>query len=313
VNHWPFIIAAYGLTIAGTLGVTLWSLLAMRRAEAEADALRRDDEAKHQRLTLARPGDRLRCSAPVCLSMSALPIRAALFLCARPMGRKGVPLDRAVRIGGMGKDGSIQREPTASTSVHRRRRERATIPVRYTGITPDLFKENSGVVAEGRFQPNGTVVADEILAKHDENYMPPELARTASSTRPRRGRGRGRIAEVGLAALWLAAALSVLQLCVGAIALRPGGEALMASVRPIAIAQALLVALSFLALIQLFLRTDLSVQLVAANSHSAKPWLYKFAGTWGNHEGSMLLWVAILGIGRAAPSPGWSGGSPSAR
>ena len=47
-------------------------------------------------------------------------------------------------------------------------------------------------------------------------------------------------------------------------------------------------------LIWLFLRTDLSVELVAANSHSAKPWLYKFAGTWGNHEGSMLLWVAIL-------------------
>ena len=104
------------------------------------------------------------------------------------------------------------------------------------------------------------------------------------------------IAEFGLAVLWLAAALSVLQLGVGAMALRPGGEALMRSVRPIAIAQALLVGLSFVALIQVFLRTDLSVALVAANSHSAKPWLYKFAGTWGNHEGSMLLWVAILGV-----------------
>jgi cytochrome c-type biogenesis protein CcmF len=104
------------------------------------------------------------------------------------------------------------------------------------------------------------------------------------------------IAEFGLAALWLAASLSILQLAMGAMALRPGGEGLMPTVRPIAIAQALLVGLAFLALIQLFLRTDLSVKLVVANSHAAKPWLYKFAGTWGNHEGSMLLWVTILGV-----------------
>ncbi len=52
----------------------------------------------------------------------------------------------------------------------------AVIPVRYKGIVPDLFKEGSGVVAEGRFQPDGRFVASEILAKHDENYMPPQLA-----------------------------------------------------------------------------------------------------------------------------------------
>ena len=73
------------------------------------------------------------------------------------------------------------------------------------------------------------------------------------------------IAEGGLAALWLAAALSLLQLAVGAAALRPGGEALARMVRPIAVAQAVLVALSFLVLSLLFLRTDLSVKLVAAN------------------------------------------------
>ena len=52
----------------------------------------------------------------------------------------------------------------------------ATIPVRFRGIVPDLFRENSGVVAQGRFQPDGLFVADEILAKHDENYRPPRLA-----------------------------------------------------------------------------------------------------------------------------------------
>jgi len=114
------------------------------------------------------------------------------------------------------------------------------------------------------------------------------------------------MAETGLAALWLAAALSLLQLVLGAMALRslPGeaGEVdiLSRAVRPVAVAQALLVGLSFLLLIQLFLRTDLSVELVAANSHTLKPWLYKFAGAWGNHEGSMLLWVSVLALAGAA-------------
>src|SRR3546814_3249515 len=108
------------------------------------------------------------------------------------------------------------------------------------------------------------------------------------------------IAEGGLAALWLAAALSLLQLCFGVFALRPGGEVLLRTVRPVAAAQAVLVAIAFLCLILLFLRTDLSVALVAANSHAAKPWLYKFAGAWGNHEGSMMLWVTVLGIAGGA-------------
>ncbi|HEX8669523.1 MAG TPA: heme lyase CcmF/NrfE family subunit [Allosphingosinicella sp.] len=113
------------------------------------------------------------------------------------------------------------------------------------------------------------------------------------------------IAETALAALWLAAALSLLQLGAGVAALRYGsaggeGERPSSSIRPIAVVQALLVALAFLLLILLFLRTDLSVKLVAANSHSMKPWLYKFAGAWGNHEGSMLLWVTVLAVAGAA-------------
>src|SRR5687768_13677336 len=108
------------------------------------------------------------------------------------------------------------------------------------------------------------------------------------------------IAEAGLAALWLAAALSLLQLALGAAALRPGGEALLGVVRPVAVAQGVLAGIAFTTLIWLFLRTDLSVELVAANSHSAKPWLYKFAGAWGNHEGSMLLWVTVLAVAGAA-------------
>ena len=106
------------------------------------------------------------------------------------------------------------------------------------------------------------------------------------------------IAEAGLAALWLAAALALLQLLLAVSpALRGGG---LQAARPLAIAQGLLTLIAFAALIALFVRTDTSVALVAANSHSAKPLLYKFAGAWGNHEGSMLLWVTVLGLAGAA-------------
>ncbi len=104
------------------------------------------------------------------------------------------------------------------------------------------------------------------------------------------------IAEFGLAALWLAAALAALQLLAGALSLTGKGEALAGVVRPVAVVQGLLCTVSFIALVVLFCETDLSVKLVAANSHSAKPFLYKFAGTWGNHEGSMLLWVMVMGL-----------------
>ena len=104
------------------------------------------------------------------------------------------------------------------------------------------------------------------------------------------------IAEFGLAALWLAAALAGLQLVAGSLALTVRGEALGGLVRPVAVVQGLLAASAFAALIWLFCETDLSVKLVAANSHSMKPLLYKFAGAWGNHEGSMLLWVTVMGL-----------------
>ena len=104
------------------------------------------------------------------------------------------------------------------------------------------------------------------------------------------------IAEFGLAALWLAAALALLQLVAAALGQRAGGEALAQVVRPAAVVQGLLCALAFAMLLWLFLRTDLSVLLVASNSHSAKPLIFKLAGAWGNHEGSMLLWVTVMAL-----------------
>ena len=104
------------------------------------------------------------------------------------------------------------------------------------------------------------------------------------------------IAETGLAALWIAAALALLQFVLGAMAISDTRADLRRGVRSVAVVQGLMVVLSFWLLIWCFIRSDMSVALVVENSHSMKPMLYKFAGTWGNHEGSMLLWVAVLGF-----------------
>ena len=109
------------------------------------------------------------------------------------------------------------------------------------------------------------------------------------------------IAELGLGLLWMAAGLAVLQFFLGAVALRMKGRPdLGLAIQPVAIAQGLLAGLSFCALIYLFIVSDMSVKLVAANSHSEKPLLYKISGAWGNHEGSMLLWVTILSVAGGA-------------
>ena len=102
------------------------------------------------------------------------------------------------------------------------------------------------------------------------------------------------IAEFGLAALWLAAALAALQLIAAVLGQRPGGETIARLVRPAAVTQALMCGLAFLMLLWVFARTDLSVLLVAENSNAQSPLIFKIAGAWGNHEGSMLLWVTIM-------------------
>ncbi len=105
------------------------------------------------------------------------------------------------------------------------------------------------------------------------------------------------IAELGLAALWLAAALAALQILAGFSAVRDNGAGELAGlIRPAAVMQGILVTFSFLMLVWLFAITDLSVKLVVSNSHSMKPLIYKLSGTWGNHEGSMLLWVMVMGL-----------------
>ena len=84
------------------------------------------------------------------------------------------PLDRTFRVGGLVEPGSVRRDGLAVEFVVTDMAER--LPVSYQGALPDLFREGQGVVAQGRLTPERTFVASEVLAKHDENYMPPEVA-----------------------------------------------------------------------------------------------------------------------------------------
>lgn len=132
-------------------------------------------KAKNQRLVLLAVAIAAMLGA-VLLAMSALKDQAAYFYTPGDVARQSPPVGRAVRIGGMVRQGSLVRAPDGVTLDFLVADETPhTIRVRFTGIVPDLFKEKSGVVAEGRFQTGGLFLADNILAKHDENYMPPQL------------------------------------------------------------------------------------------------------------------------------------------
>lgn len=131
-------------------------------------------KAKHQRLGLAVAAIVSLIGSGL-LAMTALKDQAAYFYAPADLVAAKVPVGEPIRLGGMVADKSIQRDPDGISIRFLVTDGKATTPVRFKGITPDLFKENSGVVAEGRMTADGVFVADNILAKHDERYMPPQL------------------------------------------------------------------------------------------------------------------------------------------
>jgi cytochrome c-type biogenesis protein CcmE len=130
---------------------------------------------KHQRLILLTLAAAALVGA-VLLAMWGLRDRAAYFVTPSDIAAGKVTPDRAMRLGGMVVKGSLTRDPDGLTVRFTVSDLKAETPVVYRDILPDLFREGSGVVAEGRIEPNGLFVADKILAKHDERYMPPQLA-----------------------------------------------------------------------------------------------------------------------------------------
>jgi cytochrome c-type biogenesis protein CcmE len=130
-------------------------------------------KAKHQRLILAAVA-LVALTGSSLLAMSALKDQASYFYAPGDIARRGVPAG-AIRLGGMVPVGGIARQPDGVTIDFTVKDETGVVPVRFRGITPALFKEGSGVVAEGSFVGK-TFVATNLLAKHDENYMPPKAA-----------------------------------------------------------------------------------------------------------------------------------------
>ncbi|NEV62945.1 cytochrome c maturation protein CcmE [Thiorhodococcus minor] len=112
------------------------------------------------------------------LALTALKGNISYFFSPSQVAANEAPPDHVFRLGGLVTEGTIQRQEDGLT-VHFDVTDNAeTVKVAYTGILPDLFSEGSGVVARGRLGSDGVFYADEVLAKHDEEYMPPEVAST---------------------------------------------------------------------------------------------------------------------------------------
>lgn len=131
-------------------------------------------KAKHQRLALVVIALVALVAAAV-IATWALRNQASYFYVPSQIVKDPPAAGRAVRLGGMVEANSIVTQPDGVTIDFIVGDGDARVPVRYSGIVPDLFVEGSGVVAEGRMQANGTFLADTLLAKHDENYVPREL------------------------------------------------------------------------------------------------------------------------------------------
>ena len=110
------------------------------------------------------------------LVLNAFRSNMVFFFTPTQVAQGEAPTDRAFRIGGLVEPESLKREPDGLTVRFVVTDTAKSIPVVYKGILPDLFKEGKGVVAEGQLSPGGLFTASQVLAKHDENYMPPEAA-----------------------------------------------------------------------------------------------------------------------------------------
>ena len=124
------------------------------------------------------------------LVLYALSDTITFFHTPSDLAETGVKPGERIRLGGMVEDGSVKKGPGTATSFSVTD-QIAAITVTYNGILPDLFREGQGVVTEGKLQEDGSFAADTVLAKHDENYMPRELANSLKEKGVKLGKGAG--------------------------------------------------------------------------------------------------------------------------
>ena len=258
MNPWPFVIAAYALTSSATAALVLcvagWRCAAPKPRPTRSSG----DEAQEPAAGAGQPRARRAARPRCCWRCGGCKDRAAYFFTpadiAARQGRAG-PGDPPRRDGreGLGRRAARRRDDP----FHRHRRQGQHAGRAIRGIVPDLFREGSGVVAEGRMQRRGTFVADTILAKHDERYMPPSSAtsrraqgRQDARRDDRRGRPRRAVAGGGAGG---APAVR----CRSALAATQAARA--RAIRAVAVVQGALTLVAFAALMLVFARTDLSV------------------------------------------------------
>ena len=132
-------------------------------------------KSRHKRFALIAAGiAALAISAT--LVLNAFRSNLVFFFTPTEIAANEAPVGRNFRVGGMVVDGSVQRQADGVTVQFVVTDTAQSIPVVYSGILPDLFREGKGVVAQGKLGDDGVFVAEQVLAKHDENYMPPEAA-----------------------------------------------------------------------------------------------------------------------------------------
>jgi cytochrome c-type biogenesis protein CcmE len=142
---------------------------------------------KQKRLTMILGGLSV-IGLAAALVLFALSDTITFFHTPSDLAETGVKPGERIRLGGMVEDGSVKKGPGTATSFSVTD-QIAAITVTYNGILPDLFREGQGVVTEGKLQQDGTFVADTVLAKHDENYMPRELADSLKEKGVKLGKG----------------------------------------------------------------------------------------------------------------------------
>jgi cytochrome c-type biogenesis protein CcmE len=146
---------------------------------------------RHKRLAIAG-GIVAAVSVAVGLVLNAFQSNLVFFYSPTQVAANEAPAGRTFRLGGMVEEGSVKRD---GVTVHFAVTDTAkTLPVRYEGILPDLFKEGKGVVAQGQLK-DGVFVAREVLAKHDENYMPPEAAAALEHAKRAAGPAGAKVAD----------------------------------------------------------------------------------------------------------------------
>ena len=141
-------------------------------------------KTRHKRLLLILAGLAV-LGAVAALVLNAFQSNLVFFFSPTQVAAGEAPQGKAFRIGGMVKEGSVQRETDGVTVRFVVTDTEQEMPVRYKGILPDLFREGKGAVAQGKFGDDGIFVASEVLAKHDENYMPPEAAQAVGEAHAR--------------------------------------------------------------------------------------------------------------------------------